>query len=245
MVLLQGELVGRERVGHGVTNPWRVTLQYRGETLDAIWKPLPEAERAGYQESHRAEVGAYRLSRYLGLDLVPPTVQRWISGRGGSMQLWVDDCRLYSDVMGKERPPLLAWSEQMARMRLFDVLIDNPDRNARNFLVDDQWRLILIDHSRALSLPALTERRPRRKTAPLPARFDRDLVEAARGLDLEILEALLGDLYGGAELRTLLRQRDALLRAAEAAREQHGDSAFFSVAGTARRQAAGSEGAPR
>jgi hypothetical protein len=228
LVLLQGEITARERIGHGVNNPWKVTVEHQGQSLSAIWKPLPEAERNGYRESHRAEVAAYRLSRILALDLVPPTVQRWISGRGGSMQFWIDGYRLYRDVMGQARPPMRHWSEQTARMRFFDVLIDNPDRNARNFLVDDDWRLVLIDHSRALSLPALTERRPRRNAPPMPARFDRDLVAGARALDLETLELLLGDLYGKPELRTLLRQRDELVRAADIALEQFGDVAFFS-----------------
>jgi hypothetical protein len=198
--------------------------------------------RDGYLESHRAEVAAYRLSRILELDLVPPTVQRWISGRGGSMQLWIDGYRLYRDVMGKARPPMRHWSEQTARMRFFDVLIDNPDRNARNFLVDDAWRLALIDHSRALSLPALTERRPRHNAPPMPTRFDRTLVAAARALDLETLELLLGDLYGKPELRTLLRQRDELVRAADAAQEQFGDAAFFTHEGAASARA-GDDGA--
>lgn len=226
-VLLHGEVVAKERVGHGITNPWQVTLEHRGERLVAVWKPLPERVESGHHESYRAEVAAYRLSRMLGLGMVPPTVLRQVGGRPGSMQLWVEGCRLYVEAVAHARPPLRGFSEQTARMRFFDALIDNPDRNARNFLVDDAWRFVLIDHSRALSLPAISRPRPQRDAPPFPARFDRDLLAATRALDIASLDAVLGDLYGKAELRTLLRQRDALLRRADEAWEQFGDSALF------------------
>jgi len=32
-------------------------------------------------------------------------------------------------------------------MKMFDVLIVNKDRNVRNFLVDGDWHMVLIDHS--------------------------------------------------------------------------------------------------
>ena len=34
-------------------------------------------------------------------------------------------------------------------MKMLDVLINNDDRNAQNFLVDPDFHIILIDHSRA------------------------------------------------------------------------------------------------
>ena len=34
-------------------------------------------------------------------------------------------------------------------MKMFDNFICNKDRNAGNLLVDDDWNLYLIDHSRA------------------------------------------------------------------------------------------------
>ena len=37
-------------------------------------------------------------------------------------------------------------------MRVFDELIANTDRNLGNMLIDRQWKLWLIDHSRAFRL---------------------------------------------------------------------------------------------
>lgn len=225
--LLHGTITAKERIDHGITNPWKVTVEHQGERVDAVWKPLPEAKSEGWEESYRAEIAAYRLSRLLGLDMVPPTVLRRLSGSTGSLQLWVHGARLYADAAAGSPTPLPGWSEQVARMRFFDALIDNPDRNARNFLVDSRWRVVLIDHSRALALAPLTERRQSRKTPPVPVRFDQDLLAASRALDMPTLAALLGDLYSTAELQMLLRQRDAIVQAADTARRRHGAGVLF------------------
>jgi hypothetical protein len=92
-------------------------------------------------------------------------------------------------------------------MRLFDALIDNDDRNAGNFLVDDDWNLVLIDHSRAL--PMKLRLRP---LPPLSTRFDRGLLQRLRELDLEDLGPLLGDLFSTREIGLLLRQRDRVVK---------------------------------
>jgi hypothetical protein len=115
-------------------------------------------------------------------------------------------------------------------MRFFDALIDNPDRNAGNFLIDAEWHMVLIDHSRALSLPAIALPRPQHDAPPLPVRYDRELLAGVRALDLASVGGLLGDLYSKAELRTLLRQRDNLVKKAEAALALYGESALFSSA---------------
>ena len=220
--MLGGRVVEKARLGRGVTNPWKVTLEHQGERLSAIWKPLPESSESGFHESYRAEAAAYRLSRFLGLDMVPPTVVRRLDGEAGSLQLWVECYRQLTEVGEGEHPPAISWSEQWARMRFFDALIANPDRNAGNVLVCDEWQIVLIDHSRALSLE-------RRRAAPseLPNRFDRRLLDGARTLDMEQLEPLLGDLYLKAELKTLLRQRDRLVAAADRTVEQYGEAALF------------------
>ena len=60
----------------------------------------------------------------------------------------MEDCKLYRDVENKT-PNTPSWSHQLSRMKMLDVLINNDDRNAQNFLVDPDFHIILIDHSRA------------------------------------------------------------------------------------------------
>ena len=55
-------------------------------------------------------------------------------------------------------------------MKMFDNLIGNPDRNMGNLIVDDDWNLFLIDHSRAFvvtkDLPVKMEHIDRERLEP-------------------------------------------------------------------------------
>jgi hypothetical protein len=71
------------------TNPWKLTLSKDGITRFAVWKNC-EGEMRGFEESWRWEIAAYRLDKHLGLNMVPPTVERMFRGKRGSLQLWVE-----------------------------------------------------------------------------------------------------------------------------------------------------------
>jgi hypothetical protein len=223
-VLRHGEIVASKEIGEGVTKPLKVTLLFEGRQLDAIWKPLDRYGDPTGLERYQAEVAAYRLSRHLHLDMVPPTVPRQIGSRQGSVQMWVHGYKQAADLT--EPPPAQAvadWSEAVARMKFFDELIDNPDRHAANYLVDGDWSVVLIDHSRALYFD---HQGPMRQANP-PKRFDRSLVERTRELDMAELEALLGDLFRKSDLKSVLHRRDVLVSHVDRTVAQLGELAFF------------------
>lgn len=219
-VLLHGKVVHKERIGRGITRPFKVLVEHDGERLYAIWKPLGPC-LPGSIERYQAEVVAYRLSRYLGLDMVPPTVERRIGQQLGSLQMWVDGFSMYADLVDPKPPPLV-WSHQMARMRFFDELIENPDRNAGNFLVDDSWRVVLIDHSQALAFDRPVE------TGDKPlSMFDRHLVDRVRELDSKTLDEVVGDVLPRSDRSQILYQRDVLLGRVDQIQAELGDGVFF------------------
>ncbi len=220
-ILRHGEILLMEQIGRGVTDPHRVTLLYEGQRARAVWKPLPFRRQDGVRESWAAEVAAYRLSRHLGIDRVPPTVVRKVGSQKGSLQLWVEGVSAFVDVSGQQ-PPVDVWPAEIARMRAFDLLIDNYDRNQGNFLVDEQWRLVWIDHSRALSFD-----HHRGKLPEMPRRFDRATVERLGALDETTLRALIGDLVPRSTLRGILRQRDLILEEVAAGLKQFGNWVYL------------------
>ena len=223
-VLLHGTIVASKEIGEGITKPLKVTLQYEGRQLDAVWKALDRHADPTGLERYEAEVAAYRLSRHLHLDMVPPTVPRRIGTRNGSVQMWVHGYRQAADL---EAPPpreqVAEWSRDVARMKFFDELIDNPDRHAANYLVDGDWSVVLIDHSRALFFD---HQGPLRQADP-PKRFDRTLVERTRELDLAELDALLGDLFTKSDLKNVLHRRDVLVSHVDRLEEELGDLAYY------------------
>jgi hypothetical protein len=74
----------------GVTHPRRAYFAPGGLAASAAVKNLPPGRRAGFWESYKSEIAAYELDRLLGLDMVPPTVERRVEGDLVSVQLWVE-----------------------------------------------------------------------------------------------------------------------------------------------------------
>ena len=205
--LANAEVQNLEEVGEGVTNPSKVTLMHEGTTFYAIFKPLERGRHRGFWESYQAEVAAYKVDKMLGLDMVPPTVVRRINNSLGSLQLWVEGCDTYKRLEARV-PQTPGFSWQISRMKMFDNLIFNEDRNAGNFLLDEAWNIVLIDHSRAF----LDRKRLLKEKTQLPAQYDRTLVKKLQAMNLEALESELDDLLMGGQIESILDRRDKLLQ---------------------------------
>ena len=160
----------------GVTKPKRAFFAPGGLVASVVVKHLPMGQRQGFWEAYKSEIAAYELDRLLGLDMVPVTLERRVEGNLASIQLWVEGCRLLKDVDQSACPRPMEWAKQVCRQRVFDNLIANIDRNAGNLLVDGEWNLILIDHSRAFA----SNRMPFEKEM---TRIDRAFFERLKALD--------------------------------------------------------------
>jgi hypothetical protein len=198
-------------VGSGRTRPKRVALADNGRRLEAIFKTVDDATArcriAGSEvecrDSFAHEVAAYRLDRRLGLGMVPTTVLREIDGRVGSLQLWVtgamNEANRRSEDLRPVDPPVFA--HQLDRADVFDALILNSDRSDTNVLITIRdWRLHLIDHSRAF-LP-LADGPPHLEGAPL--RVDDELRARLAALDRDAVRADLEELLTEQQIDALL-----------------------------------------
>lgn len=179
-------IVRFEEVPVGVTKPRRGFFAPGGIAASAVFKPLRPGRSRGFFESYKSEIAAYELDKLLGLGMVPPTVEKRVRNEIGSAQLWVEGCQLLKSREGQRAPDTKAWNLQVHRQRVWDNLIANIDRNQGNLLVDDDWNLVLIDHSRAftrlddLKYPMLRIDRP--FYARLKALTEDDLKTHLRGL---------------------------------------------------------------
>jgi hypothetical protein len=136
----------------GVTKPWELTLEKDGVTRKAVWKNASGVVR-GFKESWKAEIAAYRLSKFLGLNMVPPTVEREFQGNKGSCVLWVDYWKNFEKITKEKLQPkgikYTYFIRALCLQRSFDNLLSNEDRHQRNYLITEDWQMILIDHSRS------------------------------------------------------------------------------------------------
>ncbi len=205
----------------GVTHPKRAFFVAGGLVASAAVKHLAPGVHGGFWDSYKSEIAAYEMDRLLGLDMVPVTVERRVGSELASVQLWVENCRLLKEVNQSTAPSPDAWNKQVCRQRVFDNLIANIDRNQGNLLIDPEWNLILIDHSRAFA----DNRMPFEKQS---TRIDRELFEKLKTLDRETLDKHVRPwVINEGAVKDLLKRRDKIVARFEALAKEKGEAEVF------------------
>ncbi len=202
-----------------VTKPLRLTLEKEGLRRHAIWKN-PAGRQRGYVEGWKWEIAAYRLDKYLGLNMIPPTVERRFRGERGSCQLMVEAMSNLREMRIKDVkiPPdrLLAWNRNIYLQRAFDNLIANEDRHAGNYLITEDLRMILIDHSRSFRTSKkftdnliFTERHDAGPMVmrQLPNAFFLKL----EALDFDVIRGIVGEFLNDREIEAVLARKNLIL----------------------------------
>jgi hypothetical protein len=206
-----------EDLSVGVTRPRRGYFDPGGLAGSAAWKLLPPGRPNGYWESYKSEIAAYELDKLLHLDMVPPAVEKNWKGDRGAAILWVEGVRTWKVAESQPKPD--KWNLEAIRMKMFDNLIANIDRNAGNLLIDADWNLCLIDHSRAF----VTETKLRNQMT----RIDRQLWDRMLALDEPTLTAALGNWLDRGAIRAILKRRDEMKKAIDLMVQKRTEAAVF------------------
>lgn len=233
--LKTAEVVRRKALGTGITHSDQYTLSDGARTHKAVWKTIDEFKRGvtsfegggvyvDFADSWKHEVAAYELAKLLGTDLVPPTVERTLGGKKGSLQMWVEGVMTEADRKQKkiDPPDVDAWNRQMYAVRLLHQLtFDTDSRNIRNVLIDPSFRIYAIDFSRSfMSYPQL-------RSEEELARFPRSMLEALKALDRPTLDAKLGRWLNGPQIDGVLKRRDKILVLAARRVQEQGEAAVL------------------
>jgi len=204
----------------GVTRPYVLTLEKDGVTQKAAWKN-PTGSPGGYQESWKTEIAAYRLSKYLGLDMVPPTVEKEREGDKGACQLWVKYWKNFEEIISEKLQAkgiqYVYFIRKLCLQRAFDNLISNIDRHRRNYLITEDWRMILIDHSRAFMTDRkftdklIYDENNKENKNFIMDQLPRAFVEKLRALDAPSIKAAVGEYLTDKEIDATLKRRDLMV----------------------------------
>ncbi len=223
--------MGTKASKKGVTETLRATLSDGTVTHDASIQRIDEHKAVfqgengttelNFKDTYIFDIAGWKMARLLGIeDMVPPSVSRAYQGKSAAFTWWIDDVAMDEQdrVKNKVQPPDAdSWGREIQVMHVFDQLIYNTDSNATNLLIDKQWHIWIIDHTRAFRV---------QKTLQDPkmlSRCDRNLFAKMKALDLATLQKEMKGLLTKEEMQGILVRRDVIVKFFEA----KGDSALY------------------
>jgi len=215
--LLTAPIERYETTKVGVTRPKHAFFAPGGLAQGATVKNLPPRQQRGFFESYKSEIAAYKLDRLLELDMVPPTIEREVDGDLVSVQLWVEGTKTIKEVQQQKlrASNTEAWNREIYRQRVFDNLVANIDSNAGNLLIDRDWHIIKIDHSRCFATSKM----------PFPmTRIDRPFYAHLQALDEATVTSDLGDLLERGGVTSLMQRRDDIVKTFQKLIDKQGEA---------------------
>jgi hypothetical protein len=231
--LKTAKVVNFRQLGKGITHPWRLTLSDGKLTHDAAFQSVDERKpvmrlsggtEIGFRDSYEFNIAAFELANLVGLgDMIPVTVQRSWNHQTGALSWWVP-WKWDEEMRGKENlepPDRNAWNKQLNRMYVFSQLVYDTDRNQGNMLITEDWKLRMIDFTRAFRLHHDLEN-PKQLVM-----CDRQLLEKLRQLnEAEVLERTKPHLTKD-EVKAVMARRDRIVQYFEKLIAEKGENAVL------------------
>ena len=205
----------------GITAPKRVTLSNGTVTHDAVFQAIDEHQMVAnlkgkrgattelnFVDSYKYNIAAYNLSALLGLDhMMPVYVERRWNGQVGSISWFVETMMDEGERLKKKVEPPSAndWNHQMYRMRVFASLARDTDRNVGNVLITPDWKVMMIDFTRAFRL----------QTELIYAndlgKIDRALLAKLEELSVDAVKKAVDDFLTKSEIEAVMKRRDIIV----------------------------------
>jgi hypothetical protein len=219
LFLKTAKVVSQKKLDSGTTAALRVTLSDGKLTHDAqfqaidIYKPVFRGAEGtvekNFRDSYKFNIAAYRLGKMIGVDNIPMSVERDLDGKLGSMTWWLDNIWM-TEAERRDRsikpPASQFWVDELNIVRVFDQLIFNTDRNQGNLLITPEWKLWLIDHTRAFRTAVAMQ-----KKNALPGRVDHKVLAGLKQLNITKLNQQLGAYLRPEEITAIIGRRDLIV----------------------------------
>jgi hypothetical protein len=222
--LKSAKVIQSRPIGKGVTGALRLTLTDGRLTHDAAFQSVDQRStaqdlregnrRAGelmFVDSFRYNIAAWQMARLLGLaQMMPATIERRHEGKVGALSWWVDDVLMDEAERLRTSPSMppgaaLPLVQQRHLMQVFAELVHDTDRNQGNVVYTNDWRLVMLDFTRAFRTQNAL-RQPGNLVM-----IDRELLARLRSLTKKDASKAVGSQLTPFEIDAMLKRRDLIV----------------------------------
>lgn len=217
------EKVEKEKLG-GRTGPWLVTLDDHGAKQRAIFRYVDRLRPHPTPDSYKYDLAAYVLARLLGIELIPPVVEREIEGRKGSLQVFLENCIREKDRKRKklEPPNPEAFTKALEATKVFENLAYDECQDADDLYVHrEDWHVCRVDFSEAFA--PVSELMPGCEIIVCSRKFYEGLLK----LDEETVKSTLRRYLSDEEIGALLARKDLIITKIKALIAEKGEEAVL------------------
>ena len=214
--LTTAEVTGCELLQQGVRHEEVCDLEGNELHMRAVFLTMDEKPGAVEEEpksvprNWRNEIAAYRLDRYLELDLVPVTVERTIEGRTGSLQIWLESAVDLTILQTYDQMHLIEGLERpIQQAQAFSAWVDVHARhNMGKMLLPHERRIAIAGSTKAFSTSLrLNPEAVPDPCPPMPP--DREVF--LRSFTAEKIQDVVGSYLDAEQIDALIVRRDKLL----------------------------------
>jgi hypothetical protein len=217
----------------GRNEPWIVRLTDGQTERKGVFKYIHAPKPRFASVSYKREIAAYELSKLLGIDIVPPVVERTLRDPGdgnltGSLQIFVEACIKESErrLRKLEPPDPSAFSDALDELAVFENLTYCPREDLGDVLIHtDDWKVCRVDFMEAFA--------PSARLLPKSSvtRCSRRLFTGLEAASPKALETLLKPYLDADEIESLLERRQNILQEIRTAIKDKGEAAvLFDIA---------------
>jgi len=192
----------------GRTSPWIVTFAEGCAIQRALFRYVDRPRPQLMADSYKYDIAAYELTKLLGVELIPPVVDREMKGRQGTLQVFLENCIREKDRRRKklEPPDARAFGRALEELKVFVNLAYDDCFNSDDLYIHmEDWRVCRVDFSEAF--------------APVPELLpccdltvcSKKLYKGILELDEEAVRAALGRYLSDEEIGALLIRKNLVI----------------------------------